>query len=97
MGKSVSLVGPACHLGGLSSGGLGWTDTGNKAAIGGLTREFHQRVYDRYERHESWRWQEREEYGRPGAADLGGRRLDDRVRGQLQPPMRCAGRPRVSA
>jgi len=34
MGKSVILVCPDKHLGGLSSGGLGWTDTGNKAVIG---------------------------------------------------------------
>src|SRR4028119_35945 len=36
MGKSVIIVSPDKHLGGLSSGGLGFTDTGNKAAIGGL-------------------------------------------------------------
>src|SRR5688572_3358256 len=41
MGKSVVLVCPEKHLGGLSSGGLGFTDTGNKAVIGGLAREFY--------------------------------------------------------
>jgi hypothetical protein len=45
MGKSVILVGPDKHLGGLTSGGLGWTDTGNKAVIGGLSREFYHRVW----------------------------------------------------
>ena len=40
MGRSVVIVCPDQHLGGLSSGGLGWTDTGNKAVIGGLAREF---------------------------------------------------------
>ena len=34
MGKSVIIVCPDKHLGGLSSGGLGFTDTGNKAVIG---------------------------------------------------------------
>ena len=29
MGKSVVIVSPDRHLGGLSSGGLGFTDTGN--------------------------------------------------------------------
>ena len=33
MGKSVIIVSPDKHLGGLSSGGLGWTDTGNKSVI----------------------------------------------------------------
>ena len=41
MGKSVVIVGPDKHLGGLSSGGLGFTDTGNKAVIGGLARDFY--------------------------------------------------------
>ena len=40
MGKSVIIVSPDKHLGGLSSGGLGFTDTGNKEVIGGLSREF---------------------------------------------------------
>ena len=44
MGKSVVIVGPDQHLGGLSSGGLGWTDIGNKAVIGGIARDFYQRV-----------------------------------------------------
>ena len=35
-GSSVLLVEPGRHLGGMSSGGLGWTDFGNKAAIGGM-------------------------------------------------------------
>jgi hypothetical protein len=34
MGKSAVIVCPDRHLGGLSSGGLGFTDTGNKAVIG---------------------------------------------------------------
>ena len=38
MGKSVVIVCPDKHLGGLSSGGLGWTDSGNKAVVGGLSR-----------------------------------------------------------
>jgi signal peptidase I len=49
MGKSVVLVGPDKHLGGLSSGGLGFTDTGNKAVIGGLSRDFYHRVWQHYD------------------------------------------------
>jgi len=36
MGKSVVVIEPTRRLGGLTSGGLGQTDIGNKAAIGGL-------------------------------------------------------------
>ena len=43
-GKSVLVVSPDSHLGGLSSGGLGFTDTGNKSVIGGLSREFYHRA-----------------------------------------------------
>ena len=41
---SVIVVSPGKHPGGLSSGGLGFTDTGNKVGIGGLSREFYQRL-----------------------------------------------------
>ena len=66
MGRSVIVVSPDKHLGGLSSGGLGWTDTGNKAVIGGLSREFYHRVFLHYDKDSSWTWQERAEYGNRG-------------------------------
>jgi len=66
MGRSVVLVSPDQHLGGLTSGGLGFTDTGNKAVIGGLAREFYHRIWQHYARPEAWRWQEREAYGNQG-------------------------------
>jgi len=48
MGKSVIVIEPGKHLGGLSAGGLGATDIGNKAAIGGISREFYQRIFREY-------------------------------------------------
>jgi hypothetical protein len=63
MGRTAILVCPDRHLGGLSSGGIGWTDTGNKATIGGLSREFYPRVWKRYDRDATWRRQTREAYG----------------------------------
>ncbi|MEN8191280.1 MAG: FAD-dependent oxidoreductase [Bacteroidota bacterium] len=48
MGKSVVLIEPGKHLGGLTSGGLGATDIGNKRAIGGMSREFYKRVFAYY-------------------------------------------------
>ena len=65
-GKSVILVSPDIHLGGLSSGGLGFTDTGKKDAIGGLSREFYQRVFNYYAVDSTWKWQEKSEYGNVG-------------------------------
>jgi hypothetical protein len=66
MGKSVILVSPDKHLGGLSSGGLGYTDSGNTKAVGGLAREFYQRVYPYYGTPEAWRWQTRSEFRNEG-------------------------------
>jgi len=66
MGKSSIIVCPEKHLGGLSAGGLGWTDTGNKAVIGGLSREFYHRVWQHYDKPDAWRWQTRQEYGNRG-------------------------------
>jgi len=66
MGKSAVLVGPDTHLGGLSSGGLGFTDTGNKAVIGGLAREFYHRIWQHYQKPEGWKWQKRADYGNKG-------------------------------
>ncbi len=66
LGKSVIVVSPDKHLGGLSSGGLGFTDTGNKATIGGLSREFYHRVWKHYDNAAAWRWQQRADYGNQG-------------------------------
>ena len=65
-GRSVVLVCPDKHLGGLSSGGLGWTDTGRKEVIGGLAREFYHRVWKHYQSDDAWQWQTRQEYGNKG-------------------------------
>jgi hypothetical protein len=66
MGKSVIVVSPDNHLGGLSAGGLGYTDTGNKQVIGGLSREFYHRLYVHYDKPDAWIWQEKSEYGNKG-------------------------------
>ncbi|MFN0137191.1 MAG: FAD-dependent oxidoreductase [Phycisphaerae bacterium] len=54
LGKSVVLIEPGHHLGGLSAGGLGATDIGNKAAIGGMARDFYCRVGSKYGQAEAW-------------------------------------------
>jgi len=66
MGKSVVVISPDVHLGGMSSGGLGMTDTGDKSVIGGLAREFYHRVWRHYQRPEAWAWQARDAYGNRG-------------------------------
>ena len=53
-GKTVLLIEPGRHLGGLSSGGLGQTDIGNKMVIGGMSREFYRRIGKEQGQAESW-------------------------------------------
>lgn len=65
-GKTVIIVSPDKHLGGLTSGGLGYTDTGNKSVIGGLSREFYHRVWQHYNDSTAWIWQKQNEYGNRG-------------------------------
>jgi FAD dependent oxidoreductase len=54
LGKKVVLITSGGHLGGLSSGGLGNTDIGNKIAITGLARDFYRRVGLHYGKPEQW-------------------------------------------
>lgn len=65
-GKTVLIVSPDQHLGGLTSGGLGFTDTGNKAVIGGLSREFYHRVWLHYKDVAAWNWQNQSDFGNKG-------------------------------
>lgn len=62
MGKSVVVIEPSDHLGGLTTGGLGQTDIGNKAAIGGIARQFYQAVRRHYDDPAAWKWQDQEDY-----------------------------------
>ncbi len=61
-GKSVILIEPGRHLGGLTSGGLGATDIGNKGAIGGMSKGFYHLIYRHYLREESWGYEQRGDY-----------------------------------
>lgn len=62
LGKTVLLIEPTAHLGGLSTSGLGATDIGNKAAIGGIAREFYRRIGAHYAREEAWVHEARSEF-----------------------------------
>ena len=66
MNHSVIIVSPDKHLGGLSSGGLGFTDSGDKTAIGGLSKNFYERLYRHYQKPQAWTWQKKEEFGNKG-------------------------------
>ena len=62
MHKSVALVEPSNRIGGLTTGGLGQTDIGNKDAIGGISREFYEGIKEYYDDSSNWHWQDRSDY-----------------------------------
>jgi hypothetical protein len=62
MGKSVVLIEPGKRLGGMTTGGLGQTDIGNKHVVGGISREFYQNINRYYQVPENWKWQSRSDY-----------------------------------
>ena len=57
MGKKAIILEQNGHLGGMSSGGLGETDIGNKAAIGGVSHEFYKRVGQKTGMTENWKFE----------------------------------------
>lgn len=62
MGKSVLLIEPTSRIGGLTTGGMGQTDIGNKQAIGGISREFYENIKTYYDDPRNWKWQKKSEY-----------------------------------
>lgn len=60
--KSVILIEPSSHLGGLTTGGLGRTDIGIEGTIGGLSLEFYNQVREYYRAGEPWVYEDRMEY-----------------------------------
>ena len=69
MGRRVVLVEPGRHVGGLTTSGLGWTDSGNKAVVGGISREFYRRIKKHYDDPAAWTFGRREQYARYRAND----------------------------
>lgn len=61
-GKSVVLIAPSGHLGGMSSAGLGQTDVGKLEVIGGLNAEFYARIAAWYDAPAHWTRETREQW-----------------------------------
>lgn len=57
LGLDVLVIEPSSHIGGLTSGGLGQTDIGNKYAVVGLSRDFYRRVGKHYGTFEQWKFE----------------------------------------
>ena len=59
--RSVLLICTRDYLGGMTTNGLGWSDTGNHRAIGGLSLDFYKRVKQHYDDPAAWNWRARPE------------------------------------
>ncbi|KAF4460313.1 hypothetical protein FALBO_12912 [Fusarium albosuccineum] len=62
MKKTVAIVFPGNTIGGLTASGLGWTDSKNGNAIGGIAREFYGKVYAHYRKSGAWKRETRSKY-----------------------------------
>ncbi|MDR8390374.1 FAD-dependent oxidoreductase [Aliifodinibius sp. S!AR15-10] len=61
-GRSVILIEPSNHLGGLTTGGLGRTDIGIEGTIGGMSLEFYSRIREYYKSEKPWVYEARSDY-----------------------------------
>ncbi len=68
MNKSVVIISPDRFLGGMTSGGLGFTDIGDDRILGGISHEFFHQVYLHYEKTEAWNLQSKDSFGNKGQA-----------------------------
>jgi hypothetical protein len=66
MGRSVILVSPDKHLGGMTSGGLGFTDMGDERTVGGLSRDYFHRIWVYYQNPPAWPFEAREAFRNAG-------------------------------
>lgn len=61
-GLSAVVLEPTERIGGLTTGGLGQTDIGNKSAFKGVALEFYRDIARYYRDPAHWKWQKRDEY-----------------------------------
>ena len=62
MGKKVVLISKNDHVGGLVTSGLTATDMNRNDLIGGITKEFYNKIYNYYLQPEVWHNQDRESF-----------------------------------
>lgn len=62
LNKTVVLLSPTAHIGGVATSGLTATDMNRSTSIGGIAREFYQEIYTHYLQPSAWRGQTRDEF-----------------------------------
>ncbi|QPC62928.1 hypothetical protein HYE67_005159 [Fusarium culmorum] len=85
MNKTAAIVFRGSKLGGLTTSGLGWTDSKDGNTIGGIAREFYEKIYEYYDNDEAWKYETRDNYidkhirAQPGPA------IGDKVQWTFEP------------
>ncbi len=64
LGHRVVLVCPETRIGGMTTNGLGWTDSGNKNVIGGMARDFYREIKQHYSNPSAWTYEQRDKFSR---------------------------------
>jgi hypothetical protein len=54
LNRSVTVVCPQDHIGGMTVSGLSWTDFGKASTLGGIAAEFYSRIKEHYDDHSAW-------------------------------------------
>ncbi|KAF5667228.1 hypothetical protein FHETE_5931 [Fusarium heterosporum] len=85
MNKTVALIFPGKRIGGLTTSGLGWTDSKDGNTIGGIAREFYSRVYDYYDKDDAWTLETRDDYIAKNIRAQPGPAIDDKVQWTFEP------------
>ena len=61
-GATVVVIEPTAHVGGMATGGLGWTDKGVEGTVGGMSRRLYERAYEYYQEQRAWKFEQRAGY-----------------------------------
>jgi hypothetical protein len=85
MNKTVALIFPGKRIGGLTTSGLGWTDSKDGSTIGGIAREFYSKVYDYYDNDDAWTLETRDDYIAKNIQAQPGPAIDDKVQWTFEP------------
>ncbi|XWW97879.1 hypothetical protein V2A60_005875 [Cordyceps javanica] len=78
MNRTVALVCPEKHLGGMTTSGLGWTDSKHGSAIGGIAKEFYEKIYSHYQSDTAWNRETRQQYRNRKITAQPGPAIDDK-------------------
>ena len=62
MGRTAVIVSPETRIGGMTTGGLGATDVGSRAAYGGLSLKFYRDIRTYYRDVKNWKWEKPLDY-----------------------------------